>query len=90
MLENYQNFLHRKSADFQMLENGNEHSNSTKISILDMTKINPKKCIGCGACISVCPAKAISFKDSKAFIDQKKCKKCYECVKICPVKAISK
>jgi len=55
-----------------------------------MTKINPKKCISCGACISVCPAKAISFKDSKAFIDQKKCKKCYECVKICPVKAISK
>jgi len=55
-----------------------------------MTKINPKKCISCGACISVCPNKAISFKDSKAFIDQKKCKKCYECIEICPVKAISK
>lgn len=55
-----------------------------------MTNVDPKKCIACGACISVCPQQAISFKAGKAFINQKKCKKCYECVKICPIKAISR
>jgi len=55
-----------------------------------MTKINQKKCIGCGACIAACPVKAISFKSGKASINQKKCKKCYACIEVCPVNAISK
>jgi ferredoxin len=55
-----------------------------------MTKIDKKTCIGCGACIAVCPHSAISLKNGKAEIDQKKCKKCYACIDICPVKAISK
>lgn len=55
-----------------------------------MTKINKKICIGCGACVAVCPNGAIELKDGKAEINQKKCKKCYVCIEICPVKAISK
>ena len=55
-----------------------------------MIKVNKEKCIGCGACIAVCPHDAISLKDGKAVIDQKKCNKCFDCIEICPVKAISK
>jgi len=54
------------------------------------SRVNSEKCIACGACISVCPNKAISFKNGKAWIDPKKCKQAYECIKICPVGAISK
>lgn len=57
-----------------------------------MTKVDKKTCIGCGACVAVCPNSAITLKAEigKAEIDQKKCKKCYACIDICPVKAISK
>lgn len=53
-----------------------------------MIKIDKEKCIGCGACVAVCPHDAIEMKDGKAVIDQKKCKDCKECIKICPVDAI--
>ncbi len=55
-----------------------------------MVKINKEKCIGCGACIAVCPHEAIKLENGKAVIDQKKCKNCFKCIDICPVKAISK
>ena len=51
-------------------------------------QVNQKKCIACGACIATCPAKAISWKNGKAWIDWKKCQLCLECVKVCPVKCI--
>lgn len=48
-----------------------------------------KKCAGCGACMNVCPYKAISIKkDGKAEIDQKKCRQCGKCIEICPFNAI--
>jgi ferredoxin len=53
-------------------------------------KVNPKKCISCGACIATCPNQAIEWKNGKAWVNPKKCKKAYECLKVCPVKAISK
>ena len=55
-----------------------------------MVKVDKEKCIGCGACIAVCPNEAISMKNGKAIIDQKKCNKCLQCIDICPVQAISK
>ena len=57
---------------------------STKIPHVD-----PKKCISCGACIAICPCKAIDWKNGKAFIDKKKCKLALKCIGICPVHAIS-
>ncbi|MGC8765441.1 MAG: DUF362 domain-containing protein [Brevinematia bacterium] len=51
-----------------------------------------KKCIRCGKCIEICPAKALSFvesqKDKFVSVDYKKCIKCYCCDEICPVSAI--
>lgn len=51
-------------------------------------KVDKKKCLGCGACASMCPVNAISMKGGKAEIDPKKCIKCGTCMQICPVSAI--
>ncbi|MFA5360489.1 MAG: 4Fe-4S binding protein [Candidatus Paceibacterota bacterium] len=52
-------------------------------------KVDKSICIGCGACIGICPNGAIKIeKDGKSSIDQKKCKHCGECQKVCPMKAI--
>lgn len=51
--------------------------------------IDKKKCIGCGACVSMCPVNAISISaEGKAVIDPNKCIKCKTCEDICPVRAI--
>ncbi|MFA5355568.1 MAG: 4Fe-4S binding protein [Candidatus Paceibacterota bacterium] len=53
-----------------------------------MYKINKGKCIGCGACVIVCPEGIKLGEDGKAeVIDQEKIKKC--AVKdVCPYEAI--
>ncbi len=46
-------------------------------------------CVGCGACINVCPVGAIQFdNDGKAKIDPEICIKCKSCENTCPVSAI--
>ena len=47
-------------------------------------------CQGCLAhpCREICPKKAISFKDKKAFIDQDACIHCGQCFNVCPYHAI--
>ncbi|MBQ3502330.1 MAG: 4Fe-4S binding protein [Clostridia bacterium] len=52
-------------------------------------KVDKNKCLGCGACASMCPVGAISMKGGKAEIDKKKCIKCGTCKDICPVGAIT-
>ena len=47
-----------------------------------------KKCIGCGKCASICPAKAITMVNNKPVIDRNKCIKCYCCQEFCPVGAM--
>jgi len=44
-------------------------------------------CTGCGGCIDLCPAIAISMVDDKAFINSELCTGCAICVKVCPVNA---
>ena len=52
-------------------------------------KVDKSICVGCGACVQVCPYDAIKIdKDGKSIIDQKKCKKCGLCKEICPMNAI--
>lgn len=51
--------------------------------------VDEKKCIGCGACASICPVGAIKLVNGKAKIDQKKCIKCGSCAQFCPVAAIN-
>jgi ferredoxin len=46
-------------------------------------------CVGCGACVEVCPVEALSMEDEKAVCDADKCVDCGACVSECPVEAIS-
>ena len=51
--------------------------------------VNKELCEGCGDCISVCPAGAISIVDGVAEIDKLLCTQCQACIKACPPAAIS-
>ena len=51
-------------------------------------KVDIKKCLSCGGCISVCPQDAISMEGMKAFVDRSRCIGCAICIKICPISAI--
>lgn len=51
--------------------------------------VNKEVCVGCGACLGVCPVEAISMENGKAKIDQNKCIKCGACESMCPVGAIN-
>lgn len=52
--------------------------------------INKDTCIGCGACVGVCPVGALSMDDdSKSVCDEGTCIDCGACVSSCPVEAIS-
>jgi len=57
-------------------------------------KVDPKKCIGCGLCISMCPEVFEFGKDDKARVkNPDKCKSascdCKEIAEMCAVKAIT-
>ncbi|MBF0479640.1 MAG: DUF362 domain-containing protein [Candidatus Omnitrophica bacterium] len=41
------------------------------------------KCVGCGACIKVCPVNAIQIEGGKAKLDASKCIGCAGCVGVC-------
>jgi ferredoxin len=46
------------------------------------------ECVACGACLDVCPVRAISANNSRVHIDQR-CKGCGRCVAVCPTAAIT-
>jgi Fe-S-cluster-containing hydrogenase component 2 len=52
-------------------------------------KVEQDTCVGCEACVSVCPTSAISVNDGKASVDEDVCVECGACVSTCPVGAIS-
>lgn len=51
-------------------------------------KVNRQECVGCGACVNLCPRLAIRFIDDKSFIDQVSCIECGTCRAACGVEAI--
>ena len=52
-----------------------------------MVKIETEVCTGCGGCIDLCPAIAISMVNDKAVVNNDICTECEICVKVCPVNA---
>jgi len=53
-----------------------------------LPEITVEKCIGCGACMSVCPANAIGIKKKKAMLVKERCIGCGECTVACRTGAI--
>lgn len=51
--------------------------------------IDETACTGCGACIEVCPPKALSMKQEKALLEKEFCEECGFCAAECPVSAIT-
>lgn len=53
-------------------------------------KLDTDKCIGCGACVEVCPHRILEVRDKKATVlDFDACMECGACWRNCPVEAIS-
>ncbi len=54
-----------------------------------LPQINPRICMGCGACIASCPSGSLSWEAGKAALGYPdRCGYCATCEEICPVSAI--
>jgi len=51
--------------------------------------IDETTCTGCGACIEVCPPRALIMKQEKAILDKDFCEECGFCAAECLVGAIA-
>lgn len=52
-------------------------------------ELNGDKCVGCGACLTVCPHRVFLLQGKKAIIAERDaCMECGACALNCPVKAI--
>lgn len=51
--------------------------------------VDQNVCVGCEACVGVCPVSAIAVEDGKAHVDADTCVECGACVATCPVSAIA-
>ena len=49
---------------------------------------SPKRCIGCGACVTACPREAVHYSARGVLVDQDACIRCGACVKACPTEAL--
>ena len=50
--------------------------------------IDYDKCTGSGECLKICPRKAFSLVEGKAFLDEEKCDQDGLCIPACPNQAI--
>ena len=51
-------------------------------------QVSPERCIGCGKCAGLCPAKAIVMTNGRPDIRRAACIRCFCCQEVCPVGAM--
>jgi len=54
-----------------------------------VAKVDSENCTGCGICVDICPAEAISLENDLAVVDEQTCTACGLCVDECPNEAIA-
>lgn len=50
--------------------------------------VDEEVCVGCGECVTACPAQLFTLQDGKATVGNDDCLGCQSCAEICPVGAI--
>jgi uncharacterized Fe-S center protein len=53
-----------------------------------LPEVTLDKCIGCGSCMTICPANAIGIKKKRAILVKERCIGCGECTVVCRTGAI--
>ena len=60
------------------------------MAVVEMPRVDPEKCNGCGLCINICSCNALVLVDNVAMvIETGSCGWCTECEEVCPNQAIS-
>ncbi|TXT46391.1 MAG: iron-sulfur cluster-binding protein [Spirochaetes bacterium] len=92
-----------KSEGFELIPYGNSGSSTigalhpslktlARMFTVDRPIFRPSICIACGACVRICPAKALEqdkVHKSRIRIDDASCITCFCCHEVCPVGAIA-
>ena len=89
-------------SDFQLIGTSNSHlfrGDGTSLLrrlkgaamerlLAQRPQLDPSKCVGCGLCRNVCPARAITMAGNRPRIDRKACIRCFCCQEFCPESAM--
>jgi len=62
-----------------------------RVSMGEVVNINDETCLGCGACVDICPQHILYIdndKDTAAVTDHRRCDRMKGCEMVCPVGAI--
>lgn len=74
--------LRRSSGNGISLDVQGELITKTKVTV------DQSLCVGCGACVDICPVSAVSINDGKVSVDQDICVECCSCAATCMENAI--
>lgn len=75
-------FLLGKRNHYKKSENSIEFRNDTELSLKQVCILLEKAimCVGCGACVSLCPTGALFIEDGTWSIHKDQCKLCHHCI----------